>query len=189
LRLVALFSIPVGIGLALVARDGMLVMYGTHSPIAVQTMEILSLTGCVVGLGYATGDLLFAIGRPGVMVRINSVMVPVMLGAMWIVAEYGIVWVALVHLITAIVFTTVRQLVVNRIVEADGRSVLSSLAPGVIVSLFVLAFALPVRLLTHPSFASLLAIVAAGAVGGLAGLAVSGSARHELLDVVAKVRG
>lgn len=189
LRLVALFSIPVGIGLALVARDGMLVMYGTHSPIAVQTMEILSLTGCVVGLGYATGDLLFAIGRPGVMVRINSVMVPVMLGAMWIVAKYGIVWVALVHLVTALVFTTVRQLVVNRIVEAKGRSVVSSLTPGVVVSACIVAFALPVRLLTHPGFGSLVLIVLAGAIGGLVGLGVSGSARHELTDVVAKIRG
>jgi lipopolysaccharide exporter len=189
LRLVALFSIPVGIGLALVARDGILLMYGSTSSVTVQTMEILSVTGCVVGLGYATGDLLFAIGRPGVMVRINAVMVPVMLTAMWFVASEGIVWVALVHLVTAIVFTTIRQLVVNRIVDASGAKVIASLGPALVVSAGVLACALPVRLVTGPGFTSMLAIMAAGAVGGLLGLAVSGSARHELLDVVAKVRG
>ncbi len=189
LRLVALFSIPVGIGLALVARDGILLMYGSDSTVAIQTMELLSLTGCVVGLGYATGDLLFAIGRPGVMVRINSVMVPVMLVCMWIVAKHGVVWVALVHLCVAIVFTTIRQLVVNRIVGAKGTTVVSSLLPAVVVSACVLAAALPVRLLTDAGFASLVLIVLAGGVGGLVGLAVSGSARRELLDVVAKVRG
>jgi lipopolysaccharide exporter len=189
LRLVALFSIPVGVGLALVARDGILLMYGSSSSVAVQTMEVLSLTGCVVGLGYATGDLLFAIGRPGVMVRINAVMVPSMLIAMWFVAGQGIVWVAVVHLVTAIVFTTIRQLVVNRIVDANGRQVVASLLPALVVSGCVVACALPVRLLTGPGFASLVLIVLAGAVGGLLGLGVSRSARHELLDVVAKVRG
>lgn len=189
LRLVALFSIPVGIGLALVARDGILLMYGTNSTVAVQTMELLSLAGCFVGLGYATGDLLFAIGRPGVMARINGVMVPVMLTAMWLVAKHGVVWVAMVHLITAIVFTGIRQLVVNRIVEARLLSVLASLVPGVIVSLCVLACALPVRLSTQPGLVSMILIVLAGGVGGLIGVGISRSARHELLDVVAKLRG
>jgi len=189
LRLVALFSIPVGIGLALVARDGILVMYGSDSMVAIRTMELLSLTGCVVGLGYATGDLLFAIGRPGVMARINMVMVPVMLSAMWVVAKHGVVWVALVHLVTAAVFTLIRQLVVNRIVDASALSVLAALAPGVIVSMSMLAVALPVRLLTPPGFMSMVLIVLAGGIGGLIGLAISRSARHELSDVLAKLRG
>ncbi len=189
LRLVALFSIPVGIGLALVARDGILLMYGSDSAVSVQTMQILSVTGCVVGLGYATGDLLFAIGRPGVMVRINSVMVPVMLGAMWIVAPYGIVWVATVHLVTAVVFTIIRQLVVNRIVDANALVVVKALIPGVIVALCVLACALPVRLATQAGFVSMLLIVLAGGVGGLIGIGLSRSARYELRDVVSKVRG
>ena len=68
-----------GVGLALVARDSIQMMYGIDSDVAVQTMELLSITGCIVGLGFATGDLLFAIGRPGVMMRLNLVMVPTML--------------------------------------------------------------------------------------------------------------
>jgi PST family polysaccharide transporter len=189
LRLVALFSLPVGIGLALVARDGILLMYGSESTVAIQTMELLSLTGCIVGLGYATGDLLFAIGRPGVMVRINSVMVPTMLFLMFLVARHGVVWVALVHLCVGLVFTIVRQLVVNRIVGANGSRVVASLVPAVIVSACVLACALPVRLVTDAGFSSLVLIVLAGAVGGVIGLGISRSARGELLDVVAKVRG
>lgn len=189
LRLVALFSIPVGLGLALVARDAISFMYGVDSAIAVRTMEILSLTGCVIGLGYATGDLLFAIGRPGLMVRINGVMVPVMLGAMWVVAPHGIVWVATVHLIVAVVFTFIRQLVVNRIVEAQVARIASSLGPALIVAGCVVALALPVRLWSEPGVASMFAIVAAGVLGGLIGLGVSRSARNEVGDLVRKLRG
>jgi lipopolysaccharide exporter len=189
LRLVALFSIPVGLGLALVARDAISLMYGIDSAVAVRTMEVLSVTGCIVGLGYATGDLLYALGRPGVMVRINAVMVPVMLTGMWFVAPRGVVWVAVVHLVVAAVFTLVRQLVVNNIVEAAGSRVLGSLVPAMVVGGSVLAFALPVRLWSPPGVLSMLAIVAAGAVGGAVGLGLSPAARSEVNDLVRKVRG
>lgn len=189
LRLIALFSIPTGIGLALVARDAIWVMYGTPSSVAIRTMELLSLAGCFVGVGFASGDLLFAIGKPGVMARINVVMVPSMLLAMWFVAPYGIVWVATVHLVTAAIFQTARQLIVDRIIGADSREVARSLVPALIVSAFVVLLALPVRLVTHTGLLSMLAIVAAGVAGGGIGLLVSSSARYELKDVIAKVRG
>lgn len=189
LRLIALFSIPTGIGLALVSRDAIFVMYGTPSPVAIRTMELLSVAGCFVGLGFASGDLLFAIGKPGVMVRINAVMVPMMLVAMWFAAPYGIVWVATVHLVTSVIFQTARQLIVDRIIGADTVEVGRSLVPGLIVSMGIVAFALPVRLLTSTGYASLLAVFAAGCLGGLVGLAISPSARYEMKDVIAKVRG
>lgn len=192
LRLVALFSLPVGVGLALVARDAISIMYGLDGDAAVvatQTMQVLSIAGCFAGLGFATGDLLFAIGKPGVMIRINAVMVPVMLTSMWFVAPQGVVWVAVVHLVVAAVFTLIRQIVVNRIVEADAARTMGALVPGLIVTACILACGLPVRLLTDGGFGSLLLIVAGGGVGALIGLAISASARAEVRDLVAKVRG
>ena len=104
LRLVALFSIPVGVGLALIARDSFTLFYGTESDIGIRTMEVISLAGAVTGIGFATGDLLMAINRPGVLLRLNMAMVPTMLVAMWFVAPQGIVWVAVVHLVIQVVF-------------------------------------------------------------------------------------
>lgn len=189
LRLVALFSIPVGIGLALIARDAFLVMYDSTSEVGVRTMEIISITGCVVGLGFATGDLLFAIGRPGVMFRLNLAMVPLMLAAMWLVAPQGIVWVAWVHLAVAVVFTSIRQGVVNHMIGARTGPVLGALVPGLVIGGFTAAAALPVRLLTSAGALSLVAVVAAGAVGALVGLAVFPPARHELSALVSRLRG
>ena len=192
LRLVALFSLPVGVGLALVARDSIAIMYGLEgeaAEVATQTMQVLALAGCFAGLGFATGDLLFALGRPGVMVRINAVMVPVMLTAMWFVAPRGVVWVAIVHLVVAGVFTVIRQLIVNRIVDAQLAQVVASLVPGAIIATCVVAVGLPVRLMTDGGPLSLLLIVLGGALGGLIGLGISASARAEALDLVAKLRG
>jgi O-antigen/teichoic acid export membrane protein len=189
LSIVSMFSIPAGIGLALVARDAFGLMFGTYDPSGITTMEIISLTGCIVGLGFATGDLLFATGRPGTMMRLNLVMVPIMLSTMWLVGPHGIVWIAVVHLVTAAVFTTVRQVIVNRVVEASMVAALRAILPGLTVGLCIAAAALPVRLMTSEGFTSMVLIVLAGVVGGAVGLAVSSTARDVIRELVAKLRG
>ncbi len=188
-RIVGLFSIPVGIGLALVARDVITLMFATGDTAAVPTMELISITGCITGLGFATGDLLYATNRPGLLMRINLVMVPTMLVVMWFVAPNGIEWIAFTHLCVQAVFVTVRQVVVNRLVGGSILVVAASCWPGLAVATGVVALALPVRLATDPGFVSLLAIVAAGVLGAAAALGISRSARTELRDLVAKVRG
>jgi len=189
LRIVALFSFPVGAGLALVARDAFTVFYGTSNVAGIQTMEVISIAGAITGLGFATGDLLMAINRPGVLLRLNAVMVPLMLSSMWIVSPYGIVWVATVHLVIQIVFVGARQLIVDRMVESPTSAALACLVPGLVVTAGVLAFALPVRVFTDEGFLSLVAIGLAGTLGGLVSLAMYPPARHELTDLVAKLRG
>ncbi len=189
LRLVALFSFPVGVGLALVARDSFTLLYGDANEVGIRTMEVIALAGAVTGLGFATGDLLMAINRPGVLLRINAVMVPVMLVAMWFVAPEGVVWVATVHLVIQIVFITVRQVVVDRLIGARDLTALACVVPGLLVAAAVLAAGLPVRLATSGGWWSMVAIVAAGGLGGLLALLAVPAARREVLDVVAKVRG
>ena len=189
LRLVALFSLPVGVGLALVARDSFSAFYGTENLVGIRTMEIISLAGAVTGLGFATGDLLMAINRPGILLRLNAVMVPIMLVSMWFAAPFGIPWVAAIHLAIQLVFVALRQLIVNRIIGASGMLALGALVPGLVVAGFVTAAALPVRLLTGVGFLSLVAIAGAGALGGLLALTVYPPARRELTDLVTKLRG
>jgi lipopolysaccharide exporter len=189
LRIVALFSIPVGVGLALIARDAFTVFYGTQNDVGIRTMEVISLAGAVTGIGFATGDLLMATNRPGVLLRINAVMVPVMLVAMWFVAPQGIVFVAFVHLFIQIVFVSIRQGIVDHIIGASTVTVLASLVPGIVVALCITAAALPVRLVTGESFASLVEITAAGVGGGLIGAGVYAPARKELLGLVSTLRG
>lgn len=189
LRIVGLFSIPVGAALALIARDAITVMFGTGDTEAVVTMELIALTGAVVGMGYATGDLLNAINRPGLLMRLWSMQVPSMLVAMWFVAPYGIEWVALVHLIAGAVFTAYRQLIVNRLIGASLGPCLASTWPGLAITIGVVAFGLPARLLTDAGALSALVIGVAMAAGAACALVLSTAARTELKDLLAKLRG
>jgi hypothetical protein len=94
-----------------------------------------------------------------------------------------------VHLVTALVFTSIRQVIVNRMVGATAGQAVRSVLPGATVALCVLVVALPVRLMTSAGFLSMVAIAGAGVVGGLLGLALSRAARTEVGDLVSKVRG
>jgi len=67
--------------------------------------------------------------------------------------------------------------------------VAQALVPGLVVAGFVLAAALPVRLITDASLWSLLLISGAGVAGGALALGVYRPARAEVANLVAKVRG
>lgn len=187
--IVALFSIPVGVALALIARDAITVMFATGDTAAVPTMEIISITGCVTGLGFATGDLLYAINRPGLLMRINLVMVPMMLVIMWFAAPHGIAWVAASHLVTQIVFVGIRQVVVNRLVGASMVQVLVATWPGLAVSGGIVLFALPVRLMTDAGFVSGVLVALAGTLGAVVAMGLSRRSRAVFTDVLGKLRG
>jgi hypothetical protein len=99
------------------------------------------------------------------------------------------VWVAVVHLVIQIVFITVRQVVVDRLIGARDLTALACVVPGLLVAVGVLAAGLPVRLATSGGWWSMVGIVVAGGAGGLVALVAVPGARREALDVVAKVRG
>jgi len=189
LRIVALFSFPVGVGLALIARDAFTVFYGTADLVGIRTMEVIALAGAVTGIGFATGDLLMATNRPGVLLRLNMAMVPTMLVAMWFAAPAGIVWVAVVHLVIQIVFVSIRQVIVDHVLHARTVSAIACLVPGAVVTAGVVLFALPVRLSTDGGALSLVAITAAGALGATVSLVAYPPARRELFDLLRRLRG
>ena len=88
-----------------------------------------------------------------------------------------------------LIFITVRQVVVNRLLAASMVTALQACVPGVVVGLAVVLCALPVRILMEPGIASAVAITVAGTLGAAVGLAVSRSARTVFLDVLDKLRG
>lgn len=189
LRIVGLFSFPVGIGLALIARDAFTVFYGAPDAAGIRTMEVISVAGAVTGIGFATGDLLMATNRPGVLLRLNMAMVPTMLVAMWFASPSGIVWVAVVHLIVQVVFVALRQVVVDHLLHARATTALRCLLPGLVVTAGVTVFALPVRLSTSGGVVALLATLLAGVVGGSLSLVVFPPARRELSELIQRLRG
>lgn len=179
LRLITMFGYPVGVGLALVSRDAVRLLFGAQWMPAGTPMALISLAIGLNCVGYASGDIYKAAGRPGLLLWVNGIGTTIMLCGFLAAAPHGIVAVAAVHLSFNVVYSVVRLGLANRFVGTTSLESLRALRPALTVCAGITALALPVRLLTPPGAPALLAIVVAGLVGSALGLLLCGRATVE----------
>lgn len=171
LRVVTLFGFPVGVGMAIIAQPFIYVFFGDKWAGAVSTMAVISLALGVSSIGYGSGDVYTAMGRPGLMLGINVPFAIASVVGFAIAARYGIVWVAVAHLATKLPYSIVRLVTADRILGTRLREDLSAMRPAIATTLGVAAFAVPARLvMSTPDAVSLVVTVVAGCVGGLLGM-------------------
>jgi PST family polysaccharide transporter len=156
--------------LSLIARDFTLWWFGAKFEGAVMPMQILSAAGGFAAVGFASGDLYAAMGKPKLGLYFNLVGTPILLGGFWLVRDRGIVWIAAVHVCVIIPYSIFRIAVANRLLGTTWAQSLAALRPAFVTVVGVVALALPVRLGMAQGFGTLLAIVAAGLVGGITAL-------------------
>jgi hypothetical protein len=126
------------------------------------------------------------VGKPGLLLRLNVLNLALTVTALLIAANFGIIWVAFVSLPVHSIYSASRVLFANRFVECPIRDDLRAIGPALWATAGVVLFALPVRLLTPESVASLAAIVVAGLAG--ATLALWIGSRSTFGEVFAIVR-
>ncbi len=173
LRLTTVYGFSAGVGLALVARDCVLVLFGASWSGAIPAMTVLGLASAVAATGYANGPLFPALGKPGSLLVVNVPLTAIRMGGFAVAAQYGLVWVAVVHLATNVGQAVVRFEMANRFIGSSWPQTLRAMGPGLSVGVMVTLFALPARLLMAPGAGALVTIVALGVVGALVGLAIS----------------
>ena len=174
LRLVTLYGFVLGAGLAVVARDVVVVLYSPKWGPAVWPMVAISLGMAFTSIGYASGDIFPAIGKPGTLVKINVPLAVLQVTAFFVVAHRGITAIALVHLVTDGFYAGIRIVVANRLVGSNLGENFAAMRPGIAATAGMLAGALPARLLLGPSWGSLSLTVAGGVAGCAAGLWLGG---------------
>jgi PST family polysaccharide transporter len=170
LKLTTLYGFAAGIGLALISRDAVLTLFGPNWRPAIAPMTILSIAAALGATGYASGPLFPAIGKPGTLVVVNIPLTVVRMGGFILAAPYGIIWVAVVHLLTNVITSLVRFSIANRVVGTTAGQTMRALTPGLLTGLGVAAFALPARALMAPGPGALAAIIGLGLVGAAVGL-------------------
>jgi lipopolysaccharide exporter len=188
LRLASLFGFAVGTGLAIVSRDAILVLFSDKWHEAITPMAVISMSVALGSIGFASGDIFPAMGRPGMLVKINAPLTAIRIVGFVIAAQHGIVAVALVHLITNFFYAFVRLAVADRFLGSRFRDSLRALVPGFCVAAGITLFALPVRLALQPGALSLVLVIVAGMVGGALGLFLAGpSVTRELRELVRRL--
>jgi lipopolysaccharide exporter len=187
LTMLTLFGFPMGTALALVARDAVPVLFSEQWRPAIGPMILLALSAGMGAIGFASGDIFPALGRPGLLLRLDVVVAAVEIAAYFLLARHGILAVAAVNVTVLAVYMLVRLLIANRLVGSTLADSGRAMLPAVSVSAGMAACAVPVLLLMEPGGASLAAVITAGAVGALLGAAIG--ARSTLAEVVRTVRG
>lgn len=184
LRYLCFFGFTAGIGMSLIARDFISVLFPDITG-AIPIMELLCVAAGFVGVGYASGDIYAAIGKPRLGIYFAAVFVPVLFAGFVIAVRHSIIWVAAVHVVVIIPYSAFRIEVANRLIGTTWRQSLAALRPSAAAVAGLVALALPVRLLLAQGFGSLIAIVVAGVVGAGLGLLVGD--RAMVREIVAGV--
>ena len=189
LRMITLFSFPAGVLLALASRDIIGVVFTAKWIPAVEPMVLISLVTAVTSIGFASGDIFPAMGRPGTLLTLNVPLTVLLVAGYIVAAPYGIVAVAAVHLVLAVIYQAARLVLVNSLLGTTMLQDLGAMLPGCCSVLGVLVLAGPVRLFVPSGALCLFLLLVTGFVGAAAGLMIgSRGTVLELRGLLASLR-
>lgn len=144
-RLLGLYGLAAGTTLAVIARDAVPVVFSSTWVPAIVPMMLISLSIGVMSVAWASGDVFSALGRPGVLVRLDLPATAVMTAMFLLAPRYGLVGVAAVHLIFNVLYCVARLGVLQRVTRVPVGQVVRAVAPGFAVAGLTAAVGLAVR--------------------------------------------
>ncbi len=165
LQLITLFAFPTGVGMAIVSKSVTVTLLGWRWEDAAEPMLFVALSMAASSIGYASGDVFPAVGRPGLLIRLLVPMVIIKIIGLALAAPHGLLPMAATLFGMSVAFTAVRLAAANRLLNLSARTSLHTMAPGAIAAVGAAAGALPPVLLIPPGAATLAVAVPAGVLG------------------------
>jgi O-antigen/teichoic acid export membrane protein len=98
-RLVEVIAVPICLGLFIAADPIVRVVFGDQWLEAIPVLRVLAVYAWVYSLGYHVGGLYKAIGRPDILLRLSLLTLVIIIPSLLIGARFGIIGVAIGHLI------------------------------------------------------------------------------------------
>jgi O-antigen/teichoic acid export membrane protein len=181
-RYVALITVPLGLGMALLARPFILAVFTDKWLEAIPVMQAISIYALVLSLGYNAGDVYKALGVPGVLTKISFVKAIILIpGLLWAVMNSGnLVAVAFIQIIVAFVGSIINFTVALRMLKISARTLLHSLSPALLAGTGLVITVLLFGMFTI-SFNPWIQVLIGVLTGGLAYAAILWWRERELL--------
>jgi PST family polysaccharide transporter len=134
---VALLTVPVGLGMSLLARPFVLFLFGEKWIEVVPVMRAISIYSVLISLGYNAGDVYKAQGRPGILTRLSMLqallVVPALLWAVVIMKD--IVVVGWTQVVVAFIGNAIYLVVALHMLKLQPRDLFDSLKHPLLPSL------------------------------------------------------
>lgn len=169
-----LVTFPLSIGLAIVADPVVRVTLGSEWLDAIPVLRVLAIFVLVASMMDADGDVYKAVGRPGLLFKLNLFHIVLLVPALLIGVQHGLVGVALAHLLATSITRVVRTIVISRFLELPISEIAAQWRTAILggIALAVMAGAAMFLTAGASSVVQLIAAVLAGAAGYFAVLAV-----------------
>lgn len=115
LGVVIALTAPIGIGLAVAARPLVETLYGHQYAESAPILAVIAIYTTVYSASFHAGDVLKAMGKPGILTAINAAKLVVLIGPIWWAAGHSATWVACALLAVEVLHFLGRMTVLNRV--------------------------------------------------------------------------
>jgi PST family polysaccharide transporter len=168
-RFVELIAVPICLGLLIAADPIVRAVFGDQWLEAIPVLRVLAVYAWVYSLGYHAGGFYKAIGRPDILLRLSILTLVIIIPALLIGAQFGIIGVALGHLVAVLIRRIVSLVLATRFIDVSLLEIFGQLRSSLLAALVMAPVTLAVAYLTmnlNP-FLRLALIVPAGALSYL----------------------
>ncbi|RJP54653.1 MAG: lipopolysaccharide biosynthesis protein [Anaerolineaceae bacterium] len=166
-RYVSLVTLPLGIGLALVAEPFTLVVFTDKWQEAVPVLQSLAIYSMLLSLAYNAGSAYKAEGRPQVLTWLGFVRLVMLFPALWwaVTTAHSIVMVGWMQALVALIGGIINLFAAARLLGLPLRELGDAIFPSVMATAFMVAATLGVLALTasmSPIWQLILGVLAGG---------------------------
>jgi PST family polysaccharide transporter len=164
IRYTQVVIVPLCVGLFVTAEPIVAVVFGDQWGAAVPVLRVMAVFSLVGSIGINVGDVYKAVGRSDILAKLSMVEIVLLLPALLIGAQYGIVGVAWAHAAVAATDTVIRLIVARSVIgfryREIGRELIPSFGAGIWLTIAAIA-----TLSATSQFSAFTSLVATSAVG------------------------
>jgi PST family polysaccharide transporter len=189
LAVVVALTMPIGVGLAVTSRPLVETLYGNQYSGSAPILAVIAIYTAVYSASFHAGDVLKAIGKPGILTAINAGKLVVLIGPVWWAAGHSATMVACALLGVEVLHFIGRMTVLNRVTglrwSALAGVLLRPAAAAVPMGVLLWALSRFTSSLAAPAELVLLIVVGIGGYG----LLLRFTAPHFVAALTGMVRG
>jgi O-antigen/teichoic acid export membrane protein len=161
LRYVSLFTVPAGVGLALISPLFVHTFFTDKWESAIPVMQLIAIALGISSIGFLPGIIYKSINRPEILNRLSMVKLVATVGALLLAVRWEIEGVAAAQVALAIFFVVLDTIVVQRVLGFTIDDMLRSLMPCVVSTSVMTVGVVLLNLALDPSgLAGLILVVA-----------------------------
>src|SRR3990172_6205494 len=129
-RLIALIIVPICLGLVIAADPIVRVLFGNQWLDVIPLLRVLAIYAWLYSLGYHIGDIYKAIGRHDILLKLGLLSLIILIPAMLIGSQFGLIGIAWGHLIAVLIRRIVSLQIATRFVDVSLVDIFSELKPS-----------------------------------------------------------